>query len=59
MDCERFDDRCGDNTLLLERVLLSPRDTPFPELDEFRWCRAGDGCDVRAREERRGVMAGR
>lgn len=57
MDWERFDDRCGDESLLLERVLLSPRVREFPELDEFRWCSAGDGCDVRAREERRGVMA--
>lgn len=40
-----------------DRVLLSPRVSDVEELEEFVcWSTAGDGW-VRAREERRGVMA--
>jgi hypothetical protein len=44
--------------LWFDRVLLSR--VELEELEEFVcWLRAGEGWEVRAREERRGDMAGR
>lgn len=38
-------------------MFRSPRLREPDEPEEFAWCKmAGDGCEVRAREERRGVM---
>lgn len=57
MDWERWvEDLRGGEILLFERVLLSTRLSEFDELDEFVCCIAADGWDVRARDERRGVM---
>lgn len=58
-DCERCADALrGEIFLLFDRVLLSARGREPDEPEELVCCMAvGGGWVVRAREERRGVMA--